>query len=176
MTAPAQHPASNSEARKRAADLAAPDWGSDLRDHKAAKFWRAKREAEVRAEKAEAERDRAKEACKTLGRIIEQQCDDILHITGLHDFIDEDGDGDWAAVWENAYSLPTVAEWERLQAERDAAREALARVEALADEWERNYASLLAGGFSGCSIGADSAAKRIRAALAQPATEEEAGA
>ena len=48
----------------------------------------------------------------------------------------------------------------------------LARAEALADEWERNYASMLIAGFSGASVGADTAAKRIRAALAQPATDE----
>lgn len=29
---PAQRPASTSDARKRAADLATPDWGSDLRE------------------------------------------------------------------------------------------------------------------------------------------------
>lgn len=41
----------------------------------------------------------------------------------------------------------------------------VAKVEALANEWERNYANMLIGGFSGCSIGADTAAKRLRALL-----------
>lgn len=41
----------------------------------------------------------------------------------------------------------------------------LAPIRALADEWERNYSHMLIAGFSGCSIGADSAAKRLRAAL-----------
>ena len=75
-----------------------------------------------------------------------------------------------AELWEAIAKKNARAE--KAEAERDAAREALARVEALADEWERNHASMLVGGFSGCSIGADSAAKRIRAALAQPATDE----
>lgn len=92
---------------------------------------RGRTEADIRAEKAEAERDRAKETCKTLGRIIEHQGRDILKITGLHHMIEEDGDGDWGAVWENAYSLPTVSEWRQYQAELAAAREALARVKAI---------------------------------------------
>ena len=57
------------------------------------------------------------------------------------------------------------------RAESTEARHAalVAKVEALADEWERNYASMLVGGFSGCSIGADTAAKRLRALLSDDA-------
>lgn len=55
---------------------------------------------------------RLREGGRELGRIIERQCRDILDITGLHRMIDDDGDGDWGAVWENAYSL---------RADRDAA-------------------------------------------------------
>ena len=42
---------------------------------------------------------------KTLGETIEQQCRMVLDATGLHDFIGEDGDGDWGAVWENLYDM-----------------------------------------------------------------------
>ena len=56
------------------------------------------------------------------------------------------------------------------QAERDAAREALARVEALADEIEANRI----GAFS--KLDAINVVARLRAALAQPATDEGAGA
>lgn len=67
-----------------------------------------------------------------------------------------------------------------LVAERDAAREALARVEALADE-QNTYPGQCCRGF--CLTGlhdldADTLAafrEVIRAALAQPATDEEAG-
>lgn len=60
-----------------------------------------------------------------------RQCEDILKITGLHEFIAEDGDGDWAAVWENAYDLPTVAAWAEHKAEVARLREKVARVEVL---------------------------------------------
>jgi len=87
---PTQHPASNSDARKRAADLAAPDWGSDLREPLVScarcglvdvpgvlddmpvcrpceeAVWRETMadlcHERARAEKAEAERDAAREA------------------------------------------------------------------------------------------------------------------
>lgn len=58
-------------------------------------------------------------------------------------------------------------------AERDAAREALARVEALADEWSALHRRPV-GGRYGRSVGANYAAYRLRAALDQPATDEEA--
>ena len=44
---------------------------------------------------------------KELGRIIESQCQMVLNITGLHDVIDEDGDGDWGLVWEKLAELGT---------------------------------------------------------------------
>lgn len=56
-------------------------------------------------DEARAERDKLQRAAKTLGGIVEQNARMILDITGLHDWIDEDGDGDWGAVWENAYEL-----------------------------------------------------------------------
>lgn len=48
------------------------------------------------------------------------------------------------------------------EAERDRLREALGRAEALADDWTRSYPSLVIG-------------PQLRAALTQPATDEEAG-
>jgi hypothetical protein len=68
------------------------------------------------------ERDKVKRAAKTLGEVVHQNCRMILDITGLHDWVDEDGDGDWGAVWENAYELlPRIgaaeAEVSRLRAE-----------------------------------------------------------
>ncbi|MFE3052312.1 hypothetical protein [Nocardia sp. NPDC059239] len=44
-------------------------------------------------------------ACKTLGVIIERQCRAALDATGLHDIIDETGDGDWQVVWERVAEL-----------------------------------------------------------------------
>lgn len=42
---------------------------------------------------------------KTLGEIVEKQCRMALDATGLHHLIDENGDGDWGAVWENLAEL-----------------------------------------------------------------------
>lgn len=69
--------------------------------------------------------ERLARAGETLGGVIDKQCRMILDITGLHAWIDEDGDGDWGAVWENAYELLP-----RLKA----AEAAIERVRALADE------------------------------------------
>lgn len=49
--------------------------------------------------------ERLQRGAHTLGHTIEQQGRMILDITGLHHFIGADGDGDWGAVWENAYEL-----------------------------------------------------------------------
>jgi hypothetical protein len=46
------------------------------------------------------ELEKTSRAAQTLGRIIEQQCRDVLDATGMHPVIDEDGDGDWELVWE----------------------------------------------------------------------------
>jgi hypothetical protein len=58
-----------------------------------------------RLEAIAAEVESLKRGAETLGHIIEQHGRMILDITGLHAWIDEDGDGDWGAVWENAYEL-----------------------------------------------------------------------
>ncbi|MGW4124749.1 hypothetical protein [Nocardia sp. NPDC004711] len=44
-------------------------------------------------------------ACKTLGGVVERQCRAALDATGLHDIIDETGDGDWQVVWERVAEL-----------------------------------------------------------------------
>ncbi|GAA3305518.1 hypothetical protein [Glutamicibacter nicotianae] len=48
---------------------------------------------------------RKQNAIETLDRIITQQCQAALDATGLHHLIDEDGDGDWSAVWEGLQEL-----------------------------------------------------------------------
>lgn len=48
-----------------------------------------------------AEVERLRRGGTELGNIIRRQNQDVLDITGLHHLIGEDGDGDWAAVWEN---------------------------------------------------------------------------
>lgn len=48
---------------------------------------------------------RKQNAIDTLDRIITQQCQAALDATGLHHLIDEDGDGDWSAVWEGLQEL-----------------------------------------------------------------------
>jgi hypothetical protein len=56
--------------------------------------------------------ERLRQGAKTLGHIIESNGRAILDITGRHDLIGEDGDGDWGAVWEHLYELPAKA-WEQ---------------------------------------------------------------
>lgn len=70
--------------------------------------------------------ERAERACRTLGKVVEDQCRDALNATGLHHLIGEDGDGDWMAVWENLAELRPRAE--KAESDRDALRE---RIEAL---------------------------------------------
>jgi len=75
------------------------------------------------AEQAELQAELAlfKRGGKTLGHTIEWQCKAALDATGLHHLIDEDGDGDWALVWEHLAELKPRAE---------AAEAKVARVEA----------------------------------------------
>lgn len=72
--------------------------------------------------------ERLRRGAKELGRTIEQQCRMVLDATGLHHFIDEDGDGDWGAVWENLFDQCSKAR------EGTAVR---SEVEALVHHWER---------------------------------------
>lgn len=130
-------------------------------NHRVAKYWRAKREAEVRAETAEAEVERLR---------------GLLEGMNVH--------ADELATQRNGF----VARAETAEAERDEAREiladcndenaylreALARVGALADLWEE-WAAYRAERFNAETV-LDAAAADIRAALTQPATDEGAGA
>ncbi|MFV8049895.1 hypothetical protein [Mycobacterium sp. 48b] len=52
-----------------------------------------------------AEVERLRSACKTLGGIVESQCQMVLNITGLHHLVDETGDGDWGLIWEKLAEL-----------------------------------------------------------------------
>ena len=52
-----------------------------------------------------AELDKTKRAAVTLGEIIDKQCMDVLDITGLHHMVNEDGDGDWSAIWDHLWAM-----------------------------------------------------------------------
>ena len=60
--------------------------------------------AEVKAE-AIADTEKVRQAARTLGKIIDDQCRDVLEITGAYDLVGEDGDGDWGAVWDRLREL-----------------------------------------------------------------------
>jgi hypothetical protein len=72
--------------------------------------------------------EKCKSAAKTLGEIIDKQCQMVLDATGRHDLIGEDGDGDWGAVWDWLSGLRPRAE--AAEAERDRARSLAATLEA----------------------------------------------
>jgi hypothetical protein len=57
-----------------------------------------------------AELEKYKRGARELGRIIDQQCRMVLDATGLHDRVNEDGDGDWGAIWDNLFELLPRAE------------------------------------------------------------------
>ena len=87
-------------------------------------------------------------------------------------------EGDDPTCYQKAQKAPEAAEKaeaevERLRADLAAAREVLARVEALADEWEE-WAAVRAERFDAASV-LDAAADDLRNAL-QPTTDEGAGA
>lgn len=71
-----------------------------------------------RLEAIAADVERLQRGAKTLGHIIESNGRAILDITGRHDLIGEDGDGDWGAVWDHLYELPAKAWDEGRKAER----------------------------------------------------------
>lgn len=49
--------------------------------------------------------ERLRQGAKTLGHIVEQQGRMALGASGMHHVIGEDGDGDWAVVWESLYDI-----------------------------------------------------------------------
>ena len=67
-----------------------------------------------------AEVEKLRRAGSTLGTVIEKQCEAALDATGLHDLIDETGDGDWGAVWETVAEMGETCR--RLRAQLDAVR------------------------------------------------------
>lgn len=46
---------------------------------------------------------------KTLGEIVDKQCRMVLDVTGMHDAVDETGDGDWGAIWDHLYDIRNKA-------------------------------------------------------------------
>lgn len=67
-----------------------------------------------------AEVEKLRRAGSTLGTVIEKQCEAALDATGLHDLIDETGDGDWGTVWETVAEMGETCR--RLRAQLDAVR------------------------------------------------------
>ena len=65
--------------------------------------------------------ERLRRSGATLGLVIKEQCQAALDATGLHDLIDETGDGDWGTVWETVAEIGKTRL--RLRAQLDAARE-----------------------------------------------------
>lgn len=146
MTTDKENTMTNSEARKRAQDRATIDASPtvdptptpDALGPQAANLDVATLVDRIRAEAAIANRPgqmqrlealaaevtRLKRGAATLGHIVESNGRMVLDITGLHDWIDEDGDGDWGAVWDHAYELRPRAE---------AAEAVIAKVRELAD-------------------------------------------
>lgn len=54
-------------------------------------------------------------AAQTLGRVIDDQCRDVLDATQMHDQVDADGDGDWQVIWERMADLCEKGrKWEAL--------------------------------------------------------------
>lgn len=69
-------------------------------------LWRNEaKELIVELDRLRTEYEKTKRGAHTLGQVIEQQATDALNATGLHHLIDETGDGDWGAVWENLAEL-----------------------------------------------------------------------
>jgi len=104
---------------------------------------------------------KAERACKTLGKVIEDQCRDALSATGLHRLIDETGDGDWGAVWENVAELGERAR---------RAEAALARVtdDSMAERIRDELAHTTIGsGYYQTSVATDEAAEMAEWVLAE---------
>ena len=51
-----------------------------------------------------------RDACKTLGGIIDRQCIDIAKIARSEHLVSDDGDADWGVIWEQAYEIADRAE------------------------------------------------------------------
>ena len=53
---------------------------------------------------------RLRDACKTLGGVIDRQCIDIAKIARSEHLVSDDGDADWGVIWEQAYEIADRAE------------------------------------------------------------------
>ncbi|WP_109527220.1 MULTISPECIES: hypothetical protein [Nocardia] len=81
--------------------------------------------------------DRIEQSNKALGDAVTRLNLAALDATGLHDIIDN-GDGDWAAVWENVADLGEKVR--RLTAERDAANDEAERIANAHEQWKASVA------------------------------------
>jgi hypothetical protein len=100
---------------------------------------------------------------KTLGSIIDRQCRAVLDATGLHHLIDEDGDGDWGAVWENVADLGADL---RAARKRIADLEAqLDRVTDLFEKWAAEESEHRRDGYYGIAEGLHVAIEELRVAV-----------
>jgi len=66
--------------------------------------------ADAELEQARAEVERLRRGGRELGRIVDWQCKAVLDATGMDDWTDIDGDGDWAVIWEALAALRPRAE------------------------------------------------------------------
>lgn len=76
--------------------------------------------------------DKAERACKTLNKVVEDQCRDIARITGSEHLVSDDGDADWAAIWARGFRMAddlasARAEADRLRVTLASTRRTLAR-------------------------------------------------
>lgn len=62
--------------------------------------------------------ERLRDACKTLGGVIDRQCIDIAKIARSEHLVSDDGDADWGAIWDRGFELADRAE----RAEAEVAR------------------------------------------------------
>jgi hypothetical protein len=112
---------------------------------------RVKAEEELeRVREQQSDLEQTKRGARELGRILDRTLRDALDASGRHDAIDEDGDGDWAVVWETLAALRPRAE---------AAEAKVRAVEVLADEWwnkaehgeDERYGRIIARTLRGCA-------------------------
>lgn len=80
----------------------------------------------------EAELEKQKRGGRTLGKTIDRTLKDVVAAVGVEDMIDEDGDGDYAAVFEKLFELRPARDAAIARAEK--AEATITRVRAYADE------------------------------------------
>jgi hypothetical protein len=97
------------------------------------------------ADRAEIERLRS--GARELGRILDRSLRDALDASGRHDVIGEDGDGDWAVVWETLAELRPRAE--AAEARLDAL---VADLRGLPESWARVVHERYCGAPPSCGL------------------------